>query len=153
MDYGWKGKGVTTHVLVEGNGMPVSISVTDAGSSERAEVSKLLGKVIKWIQPLQEGGVIPILEADKGYDSMPLRLEIIRLGIFPWIGWRRYKSRCNVQSKKSTCKRLRWKVERTHAWLKRSFRRLIARWERRPIFWLAFLNIALIMMWAGYLVG
>ena len=91
--HGWKGKGVTTHLLVEGHGMPVGISTTQAGGSEKAEVPKLLEQIMKWIQPLQDKDMMPVLEADKGYDSMPLRLDIIEMGVFPWIVWRRFKNR------------------------------------------------------------
>jgi len=151
--HGWKGKGITTHVLIEGHGMPIGVSVTTAGGSEKAEVPKLLERVMKWLQPLKDKEVMPILEADKGYDSMPLRVAIIKMGVFPWIGWRRYKNRKKVGSTEGSYKRIRWKVERTHAWIKRSFRRLIARWERNAVMWLGFLNVALIMMWTDYLVG
>ncbi len=151
--YGWKGKGVTTHVLIEGNGMPVDISVTTAGGSEKTDVPKFLRGIERWLKPLKDKDIMPILEADKGYDSMALRLAIIRMGVFPWIGWRKYKNRESIRSGEGSYKRIRWKVERTHAWLKRSFRRLIARWERSVVLWQAFLHAALIMMWTEYLVG
>ena len=110
--------------------MPVGISVTTAKGSEKAEVPKLLGRVMNWLQPLKNKNVVPILEADKGYDSMPLRVAIIKMGVFTWIGWRRYKNKQKEESTEGTCKRIRWKVERTHAWIKRSFRRLIARGKK-----------------------
>jgi IS5 family transposase len=146
--YGWKGKGITTHVLIEGHGAPVAVSVTSAGGNERAEVPELLKKVSRWL-PCKTRW--PILEADKGYDSMPLRIELIKMGIFPWIAWRNFKRRKTNFSEASVYKRIRWKVERAHAWLKRSFRRLIVRWERKPQIWQAFLNMALIMMWVEIL--
>lgn len=34
VDYGYKGKGVTAHLLVDGNGMPLSVSATSASGSE-----------------------------------------------------------------------------------------------------------------------
>lgn len=146
MDYGWKGKGVTTHVLIEGHGLPVAVSVTSAKGNERVEVPKLLDKIVKW---LRQQVSMPVLEADKGYDSMPFRVELIKQGVFPWIGWRNFsKSKSHQVAAKPSMKRIRWKVERTHAWLKRSFRRLAIRWERKPLVWQAFLNTALIMMWA-----
>lgn len=35
----------------------------------------------------------------------------------------------------------RWVVERAHSWLNR-FRRLLARWEKKPLNYLAFLHFA-----------
>jgi len=35
VDYGYKGKGVTIHLLVDGNGMPLSATVTPSSGSER----------------------------------------------------------------------------------------------------------------------
>jgi hypothetical protein len=37
-----------------------------------------------------------ILEVGKGYDSMPLRVEVIKMGAFPWIAWRNFKKRQRV---------------------------------------------------------
>lgn len=45
IDYGYKGKGVTTHLLVDGNGMPLSVTATSASGSEREQVSPLLKRV------------------------------------------------------------------------------------------------------------
>ena len=45
VDYGYKGKGVTTHLLVDGNGMPLSATATPASGSEREQVSPLLQRV------------------------------------------------------------------------------------------------------------
>ena len=42
VDYGYKGKGMTTHLLVEGNGYPLCFEVTSAKGDERQEVEKLL---------------------------------------------------------------------------------------------------------------
>ena len=45
VDYGYKGKGVTTHLLVDGNGMPLSATATPASGSEREQVYPLLQRV------------------------------------------------------------------------------------------------------------
>jgi transposase len=42
--YGYKGKGTTSHVLVDGKGSPLRISTTSAGGDERGEVMPLLKK-------------------------------------------------------------------------------------------------------------
>jgi len=45
VDYGYKGKGVTNHLLVDGNGMPLSATTTSASVSEREQVYPLLQRV------------------------------------------------------------------------------------------------------------
>lgn len=44
VDYGYKGKGVTNHLLVDGHGQPLGITSTGASGDERKEVMPLLKK-------------------------------------------------------------------------------------------------------------
>jgi transposase len=44
VDYGYKGKGVTSHVLVDGRGNPLKITATSAAGDERQQVIPLLKK-------------------------------------------------------------------------------------------------------------
>ena len=74
VDYGFKGKGVTTHALVDGNGNPLAITFTGASGDEREQVEPLLDSVIletgkKGRQKSRPNS----LELDKGYDSKELR--------------------------------------------------------------------------------
>ena len=39
VDYGYKGKGVTNHLLVDGEGSPIAIEVTSAKGDERLQVT------------------------------------------------------------------------------------------------------------------
>ena len=45
VDYGYKGKGVTSHLLVERQGRPLAITVTSAKGDERGQVDPLLKKI------------------------------------------------------------------------------------------------------------
>ncbi len=45
VEYGYKGKGVTIHSLVDRNGCPLAISVTSAKESEREQVLPLLQSI------------------------------------------------------------------------------------------------------------
>lgn len=45
IEYGFKGKGTTTHLLVEGNGAPVALTSMAANGEERQQVEPLLDKV------------------------------------------------------------------------------------------------------------
>ncbi len=73
-EYGFKGKGTTTHLLVDGNGSPVALTSTAANGDARQQVEPLLDKVHTRLESVQERlGKIPIFEADKGYDADELR--------------------------------------------------------------------------------
>ncbi len=72
--HGYKCKGVTIHILVEGYGYPIAANTTAANSSEVKEVLDLLSSAKV---PRHSGGrprsCPKELQADKGYDSQPLR--------------------------------------------------------------------------------
>lgn len=59
---------------MEGNGAPVALTSTAANGDERQQVEPLLDKVQVRIERVQEHrNMIPIFEADKGYDAESLR--------------------------------------------------------------------------------
>ena len=64
IEYGFKGKGTTTHLLVEGNGLAIACTSTAANDDERQQVEPLLDRVQNRIDKCV--GIIPIFEADKG---------------------------------------------------------------------------------------
>jgi hypothetical protein len=70
-----------------------------------------LDRVEKHIGAALAKGIIPILEADKGYDTEQLRDKLLRRKIFPWI-CRRKKPCKEAEKVESILKRIRWKVER-----------------------------------------
>jgi len=153
IEYGFKGKGTTTHLLVDSNGSPVALTSTAANGDERQQVEPLLDRVRVKIENVQERlGTIPIFEADKGYDADELRHKLLRRHIFPWI-CRRKKPGKTAEKIESTLKRMRWKVERAISWLQRKFRRLAVRWERRARYWRGFLTFGLITFWMDRLLG
>jgi IS5 family transposase len=153
IEYGFKGKGTTTHLLVDGNGSPVALTSTAANGDERQQVEPLLDRVRTRVESVQKRlGTIPIFEADKGYDADELRCKLLKKCIFPWI-CRRKKPGKTVEKIESTLKRMRWKVERAISWLQRKFRRLAVRWERRTRYWKGFLTFGLITFWMDRLLG
>lgn len=151
IEYGFKGKGTTTHLLVDGNGSPIAFTSTAANGDERQEVEPLLDRVEKHISKVLSKGIIPIFEADKGYDAETLRDKLLRRKIFPWI-CRRKKPGKAAEKVESLLKRIRWKVERAISWLQRKFRRLAVRWERRTRYWKGFLTFSLITFWIDRIV-
>jgi hypothetical protein len=138
-------------LLVDGNGSPIAFTSTAANSDERQEVEPLLDRVEKHISNVLSVGVIPIFEADKGYDAEALRDKLLRRKIFPWI-CRRKKPGKAAEKVESLLTRMRWKVERAISWLQRKFRRLTVRWERRTRYWKGFLTFSLITFWIDRLV-
>ncbi len=46
VDYGYKGKGLTVHTLVDGNSMPLSVTSTGASENEKEQVEVLLDAII-----------------------------------------------------------------------------------------------------------
>lgn len=110
--YGFKGKGTTTHLLVDGNGSPVAFVSTAANGDERQQVEPLVDRVQVRVDRCREClGNFPILEADKGYDTNLLREKLLRRKIFPWI-CRRRKPGQMAEKIESVLKRTRWRVER-----------------------------------------
>lgn len=150
VDYGYKGKGVTSHLLVEKSGRPLVIISTPASGDERQQVSPLLSKIRPLISKVLGKGKIPILEADKGYDAKEVRQDALLHKVFPLIAYRKgtkgYKTRgiCYLEKQ-------RWVVERTISWLKTRFRRLSVRWERETKYWDGFLLFGLVGYWTTFL--
>ncbi len=141
VDYGYKGKGVTNHFLADANGNPVAFSVTAANGSERDEAIKLVDSRANFLK----GRKITYLEADKGYDSLDFRIKLVERFIFPLVGKRgeRKKSHIKIYIEKP----VRWRIERLFAWMQKTYRRTVVRWERKLENWKAFLNIACAMRW------
>lgn len=151
VDYGYKGKGVTTHLLVDGFGQPLGVTSTGASGDERKEVIPLLKKISGWLKPLISQGTTPVLEADKGYDAEGLRLQILALKIFPYISYRQFGENKEARPLK-VLEKYRWKVERGISWLQRKYRRMVIRWERRMKYWEGFLTLGLLLYWARKMV-
>lgn len=155
VDYGYKGKGVTTHLLVDGNGNPVAFETTSAKGDERLQVEPLLDRVSHQLKAfyIKTGGSIPIFEADKGYDAEALRDKLLSRRIYPLIARRRLRKNRAPEQIASWVKKMRWQVERAIAWLQRKFRRLVVRWERRTNYWKGLLNFGLVLFWVDRLSG
>jgi transposase len=154
VDYGYKGKGVTTHLLVDGNGSPLSFKATAANGDERQQVENLLTAIEEAIyQRYKIYGLIPIFEADKGYDAEDLRDKLLKRRIFPFIPYRKIGTAKKAAGIVCNLAKQRWKVERAIAWLQRKYRRLVVRWERRLTYWKGFLNLSLIFFWLCRFLG
>jgi transposase len=155
VEYGYKGKGVTIHSLVDGQGLPLAVSVTSAKSSERGQVLPLLSSISIKTRKVGRPRTRPDnVAADKGYDSKKLRNSLRKRGIRPEIPKRVWKNRNKHKGRKLQKKVERYVVERTFSWYQRKFRRLAIRWERRPNIFRAFVDLGFVMIWVDkFLVG
>ena len=88
VEYGYKGKGVTTHLLVEGGGMPLSTIVTGAAGNERDQISKLFNRVKVYHAYGRPKRCPKEIHGDKGYDSRALRIFLRSKGLRPVISRR-----------------------------------------------------------------
>ena len=134
VDYGYKGKGVTIHSLVDADGAPLAIDVGPANLDERIFVEVLLEQISFLRYP-------DCLYADKGYDARWLRNILEQeMGIIACIS-RRNWPKGFVETIVSN---YRWVVERTFSWFQRKFRRFNVRWERKSTAWMGLINAAFI---------
>ncbi|MFJ9805418.1 IS5 family transposase [Streptomyces wuyuanensis] len=123
------------HVLVEGQGIPLAVSLTGGNRNDVTQLLPLLAKVPSVAglagRPRRRPDVVL---GDRGYDHDKYRRLVWALGIKPVIARRGvpHGSVLGVH---------RWAVERTIAWL-HGFRRLRIRWERRDDTHEAFLGLA-----------
>ncbi|MGX9728046.1 MAG: transposase [Candidatus Electronema sp. VV] len=88
--YGYKGKGIFIHLIVDAEGMPILALSTSADADERKQVKPLLdGIKIKTGRVGRPAKKMRRLAADKGYDSEELRKHLRAKGIHPQIPKRR----------------------------------------------------------------
>jgi transposase len=122
------------HLLTDAQGIPLSVILTEAN---RHDVTQLI-PLLEAIPPVAGQCGAPkrkpaLIQADRGYDSDPLRALLAERGIGAEIA-RRYTSHGSSLGK------TRWIVERTIAWL-HQFRRLRIRFERLAQIHEAFLKL------------
>ncbi len=148
IEYGYKGKGVTNHLLVDGAGMPLSIVTTSAAKSEQAEVINLLAQVrVFGKRHGRPRCCVDELQGDKGYDSQDLKNHLRNKGVKPLIAKRIWPNRKQPAGRKMPKSKDRFKIERCFAWMQRKFRRLCIRWERRRQYWNGFMLLGIAWMW------
>mgnify|MGYP001597934138 FL=1 len=86
-----------------------------------------------------------VILADKGYDSDKLRFKLNQSGIYSNIAVRNIKHRKSIQSYNKNLGKMRFKIERTNAWIK-SFRRLHFRFDYTLASFQALTYLALIVI-------
>jgi transposase len=127
--------GTKHHLIVDGQGVPLAVSITGANVPD---VMQLLPLVVA-VPPVKGKAGRPRsrpeqLYADRAYDSEPARYILRWLGIEPHLAKRNTEHGSGLG-------KVRWVVERTISWFHQQ-RRLRVRYERRSDIHLAFLKIA-----------
>jgi len=126
-------------LLVDGNGLPLSIDVDSASPAE-----------VKLIEPLIDQAIMPYVPErliyDRAADSDPLRERLADRGIELICPHRQGRERPASQDGRALRRyRHRWVVERTISWLQ-SFRRLVTRYEYYAFLFHSFAKLACIMI-------
>jgi transposase len=142
------------HLAVDRNGLPLAARLAPGNENEQRHLLPLVDELIaRGIRPAE-------LWADRGYASAKLEQALRERGIEPRISqprrkgepiaagtptrevWRGKKRRLRTPDPQA---RHRWPIERTNAWLKAK-RRIATRRDRKPDTYLAFLQLAMILI-------
>jgi transposase len=137
--------GTKRHVLVDKNGIPLSIVITSANTHDvTVAIDTVDSMVIKRpiasssssSKPKHNQKKKQNLCLDKAYHSKEVEQEIIKRGYIPHIRHRREE----MKFKKKHRAR-RWVVERTNSWHNR-FRKLFTRYEKKDENYLGLVELA-----------
>lgn len=138
-----KGKGTKLMVVADGQGLPVGERVFSASPHE----CKLAEETVEEVTM----GFPERIVADRAYDSDPLRIRFMEMGIDLICPHRRSRKKPPIQDGRPLRRyKRRWKIERLFAWLG-NYRRLVVRWDFNPSMYRAFLHVAFIMIFVKQL--
>jgi len=137
--------GTKIHVAVESNGLPVSIVIGPACEHDSARFIDTMENISDYLDDDSIEQIVAVY-ADKGYDAKKIREYLRNRNIRDRIPHRNFKPR-NKRTNQDNYNKTRYLVERFFAWLKCGFHRITIRYERIAENYLAFLNIASIMMY------
>jgi len=130
--------GTKRSLLVEGNGIPVGVTVDGANRNDMKLTKQTLESIaVEKPEPTRKAPQHICM--DKGYDYPEVR-ELLE----DWGYTIHIPSRGEDVKKRKKIPGYRarhWVVERTHSWLNR-FRRLLIRWEKKAENYLAMLHLA-----------
>ena len=141
--------GVKRHLLTEGGGIPIATVLSGANRTDMKKLGDLLDAIVVEVPPaaVVDGAAIPReLCLDRGYDYAACRETAAAHGYTP-----------HIPPKASAAQPLpppghpdrhpprRWVVEVAHSRFNR-FRRLLVRWEKQAANYLAFVQLAAILI-------
>lgn len=130
--------GVKRSLLTEGHGVPLGLTVAGANRHDmKLARATLASLVVPRPEPAPERPQGLCL--DKGYDYQEVRDLVAEFGFTAHIRSRGEEAK--ALRREAGFRARRWVVERTHSWMNR-FRRLLVRWEKKPMNYIAFLQFA-----------
>jgi len=121
--------GTKRSILVDGKGVPLSVSV-DGANRHDMKMSKATLQNIVIYRPEPTMRSKQHMCMDKGYDFPEVYELLEEYGYTIHIRLRGEERRNNKEEAIPKYRARRWLVERTHSWMNR-FRRLLIRWEKR----------------------
>lgn len=132
--------GLTTkiHALVDANGMPISLKLTEGQAHDGRSAADMLGDI----------GADQVLLADRAYDSDALRKALADRGA--WANVKPMPNRVNVPAFSSFLYRYRNLVERFFNKLKH-FRAVATRYEKHDANYLALVKLASARIWMRFM--
>jgi transposase len=138
--------GTKHHVLTDGNGIPLSTSVTGANEADITELLPLVDAIPPVTgKPGRPRSRPDAAMADRAYDSEPHREALRERGIEPLLAKRNTEHGSGLGA-------FRWVVERTLSWFHQN-RRLRIRYERRDDIHQGLLTLAAIKICFAFLLG
>lgn len=141
------GLSTKVHILVEGNGLPLSVTVTPGQTHESTQVEKLLEGISVGGKPGPRRTSLRAIAGDKGYDGAPARQTIRRHGARPVIAHKKRKDGTYPAAARHFDKglyRRRNIVERRNGHLK-EHRRIATRFEKLAVNFVAMIQLAFVL--------
>jgi len=131
---------------VDCNSLPVSIIIGCANEHDSTKFVDVLENISEYLD-CSAIRKIKSAYADKGYDAHSIREYLKNRNISPCIPKRNFKTDNSQIKNHTNYNQIRYVVERFFAWLKNGFHRTRIRYEKIAENYLAFVNIASIMMY------
>ena len=142
--------GTKLHVAVDKTGLPISFVIGPANQHDSTKFIDVMENISDFVNSGLIQQQIVSVYADKGYDSTTIRDYLKNRNVKDCIPKRNYKTN-NNQTKNNFAahnyNKTRFVVKRFFAWLKNGFHRTRIRYERIAENYLAFVNIASIVMY------
>lgn len=130
--------------------MPISIVISPANHHDSTKLVEVVENISDFLDDDYTKQIVSVY-ADKGYDSKIIRDYLKNRNIKDCIPKRNFKIKSNKKTNQNNYNKTRYVVERFFAWLKNGFHRTRIRYERIAENYLAFVNIACIMMYCRVL--
>ena len=138
------------HLLVEGKGVPLSVTITGANVADMRQTGDVLDATVV-VRP-DPAHLPQHLCQDRGYDYDASRQAVQERGYVLHIPQRGLDTNIPPEGDPARHPARRWVVERSHAWLHK-FRKVLIRYERHACNYLGLVQFACALIVARKLFG